>query len=140
MSVEHRVLAEVLYIARMAPDWQAQPYWLLRRCVVPYVAAQQFLVLRQEGVPVAFVGWVFEAQGQRMPWRDDQYLPSVTDFSAAGECCITELISPMIPVEQVVTQVMRWLKLEQPPRRIEVNAERRIVAVHPPFLSTEGAT
>jgi hemolysin-activating ACP:hemolysin acyltransferase len=130
MSLENRVLAEAFYVARATPEWQSRPFWLFRRCVVPYIAARQFLILRHEGLPMAFVAWVWERAGEPMPWRVDRYLPSASDFLSDGECCVTELISPQVPVATVMGEVVSWLKLTAMPPRIEFNAERCIVAVH----------
>lgn len=128
--MEREVLAEAFYVARLTGEWPARPFWMLRRCVVPYVAANQFLVLRKDGLPVAFAGWVLEPEGAARPWRDDRYLPSATDFAAVGAVCVTELISPLLPATRVVQEVGRWLKLGTPPAWIERDAERRVVAVH----------
>lgn len=135
MSLENRVLAEVFYLARMVPEWQAKPYWLMRRCIVPYIAARQFMLLRHEGLPIAFAGWVWEREGAGdpgTPWREDNYLPSASDFlHTVGRCCVTELISPLVPARVVMNEVAKWLKLDATPTRIEVNAGRKIMAVHP---------
>src|SRR4051812_25859738 len=45
MAIELDVMAAVLYLARHDPQWQTRPYWMLRRSVVPYVQARQFLLL-----------------------------------------------------------------------------------------------
>jgi len=92
-------------------------------------AAVSFPTLH-EGLPMAFVAWVWEREGEPMPWRVDRYLPSASDFLSDGECCVTELISPQVPVATVMGEVVSWLKLTAMPPRIEFNAERCIVVVH----------
>jgi hypothetical protein len=145
MSFENRVLSEVFYIARLLPLWQTKPYWLMRRCVVPYINSRQFLVLRKDDLPVAFAAWVWEGDENRnttpaaiassfkKPWRQDNYLPSASDFlQTDGDCCVTEMMSPLIPANVVMAEVANWLNLVDIPVRIEVNGERKIMAVHQP--------
>lgn len=140
MSLENRVLSEAFYITRLLPAWRSKPFWLMRRCVVPYIASRQFMVLHGNGLPVAFVGWVWEGDesgpseqnaSHNRPWRLDNYLPSASDFLlSSGHCCITELMSPLVPVHLVLEEVSKWLKLDNIPTRIEVDGERKIVAIH----------
>jgi hemolysin-activating ACP:hemolysin acyltransferase len=131
MSLENRVLSEAFYVARLLPEWRTKPFWLMRRCVVPYVASRQFMVLHKNDLPVAFVGWVWEGVNLPRPWRLDNYLPSASDFLlSSGHCCVTELMSPLVPAPAVMEKVSKWLKLDTIPTRIEVNGERKIVAIH----------
>ncbi len=129
-SLELSVLAEVVYVARLAPQWARRPYWLLRRCVVPYVAARQFLVLRRDNVPVAYAGWAMERAGEPWPWRTDRYLPARGEIGGDGRCCVTEIIAPLHAPERVLQEVAKWLRLQAMPAWIEYDEERRIVAVH----------
>jgi len=133
VTIEREVLAGAFYVARFTPDWPARPFWILRRCVVPYVAVGQFLLLAREGVPVAFAGWVYEREGERKPWREHPYLPSAADLSRCkdgGRCLVTELISPILPVERVIGEVGRALGLRGRPAWMELDAERKPVAFH----------
>ena len=140
MSLESRVLSEAFYVARLVPDWKVKPFWLMRRCVVPYITARQFMLLRRDDLPIAFVGWVWESDEidgvqndsiPSKPWRHDNYLPSASDFLLSkGHCCVTEVMSPVVPAEVVLREVAKWLKLDTIPTRIEVNGDRKVVAVH----------
>jgi len=128
MDRELELVAAALYLARHDAQWQGRPYWLLRRCVVPYVAARQFLLLKRDGLPIAFAGWAREAAGKAPPWNGDRYLPSAGEISGDGPACVTEIISPVLPRERVLEEVGR--ELGTAPAWIERDAERRVVAVH----------
>jgi hypothetical protein len=39
-------------------------------------------------------------------------------------------MSPLVPAPAVMEKVSKWLKLDTIPTRIEVNGERKIVAIH----------
>jgi hemolysin-activating ACP:hemolysin acyltransferase len=130
VAVERQVLAAAFYLARFAPDWPARPFWMLRRCVIPYVSSGQFLLLRKDDAPAAFAGWVFERDGAPTPWRGYGYLPSAADLSQAregGRCVVTELISPFLPAQRVLDEVGRYLGLASAPAWLELDAERKIV-------------
>jgi hemolysin-activating ACP:hemolysin acyltransferase len=126
----NEVLAAALFLARHDPAWQARPFWMLRRCVVPYVEARQFLLLGSDGVPTAFAGWARGSAGAE-PWREDRYLPSAGEIAGEGAPCITELIAPAAARERVLDEVGRSLGLKGRPAWIERDAERRVVVVHP---------
>ena len=126
-----QVLAAAFYAARFADDWQPLPYWMLRRCVVPYVAVSQFLLLRRDGVPVAFAGWACERPGQPAPWRADRFLPSAGLIAGPGACIVTDIISGLMAPEQVAAQVGRYLGLNSVPPWIEWGSQRSLVALHP---------
>jgi hemolysin-activating ACP:hemolysin acyltransferase len=123
----NEVLAAALYLARHDPAWQARPYWMLRRCVVPYIEARQFLLLGADGVPGAFAGWVRRSGG----WREDRYLPSAPDIAGDGEPCVTELIAPQADRGRVLAEVGRHLGLAGKPAWLERDAERRVLTLHP---------
>jgi hemolysin-activating ACP:hemolysin acyltransferase len=130
VAVEREVLAAAFYLARFARDWPARPFWMLRRCVVPYVSTGQFLLLRKDDVPAAFAGWAFEQDDAPMPWRAYGYLPSAVDLAQAregGRCVVTELISPFLPAQRVLEEVGRYLGLASAPAWLELDAERKIV-------------
>lgn len=135
------MLAEALFIARRARAWPERPFWMLRRCVVPYVTARQFLVLRDPaGLAMAFAGWVWEREGLPAPWRESRYLPSATDFLPDGRCCVCELIAvESVEPPRVLDAVGRWLRLDHRPAWIERDAEHRIAAQHPAQPLTPGA-
>jgi hypothetical protein len=122
----NEVLAAALYLARHDPAWQARPYWMLRRCVVPYIEARQFLLLGGDGVPAAFAGWTRTAVG-----GDDRYLPSAGEIAGDGEPCVTELIVPSADRGRVLAEVGRHLGLRGAPAWLERDAERRVLARHP---------
>ena len=122
----NEVLAAALYLARHDPAWQARPYWMLRRCVVPYVEARQFLLLGADGVPAAFAGWSRTGAG-----RDERYLPSAGEIAGDGQPCVTELIAPQADRGRVLSELGRHLGLSGTPAWIERDAERRVVALHP---------
>jgi hemolysin-activating ACP:hemolysin acyltransferase len=127
--VVNEVLAAALFLARHDPAWQARPYWMLRRCVVPYVEARQFLLLGGEGVPSAFAAWAKPRDGAQ-PWREDRYLPSAHEIAGDGAPCVTELIAPGADRERVLREVGRHLGLTGLPAWIERDAERGVLAVH----------
>lgn len=132
-AAERRVLADAFYLARFTADWPHRSFWMLRRCVVPYVTVRQFLVLKKDGLPAAFAGWAFEQADAPMPWREYRYLPSgpdISEFAAHGRCVITEIISPFLPAQRVVEAVAGHLHAMRSPAWIEFDAERKIVAVH----------
>ena len=122
----NEVLAAALYLARHDPAWQVRPYWMLRRCVVPYVEAKQFLLMGSGGVPAAFAGWTRTGVG-----REERYLPSSRDIAGDGEPCVTELIAPQVDRGKVLAEVARHLGLAKNPAWVERDAERRVVKVHP---------
>lgn len=124
------VMADALYVARLSPEASRWPYWLLRRCVVPYVAARQFLVLRRDGLPTAFAGWVLESDAGDRPWRCDHYLPARIEIAQPGRPCVTQVISPYLSPGAVVTAVARTLGLTAPPPWIERGADGRVVRIH----------
>ena len=126
----NEALAAAFYLARHDPAWQARPYWMLRRCVVPYVEARQFLLLGAEGVPAGFAAWARGKAGRPEPWREDRYLPSAAEIAGDGEACVTELIAPEVETSRVLDEVARHLGLPGRPAWIERDAERRVVAVH----------
>lgn len=128
MDLELELVAAALYLARHDAHWQGRPYWLLRRCVVPYVAARQFLLLKRDGLPIAFAGWARGKAGAPAPWKEDRYLPSAGEIAGDGPACVTELISPVLPRERVLDEVQRHLGAA--PAWIERDAERRVLAVH----------
>ncbi len=138
---EREVLAAAFYLARLTPDWPTRPFWMLRRCVVPYVSAGQCLLLRREGVPVAFAGWAWEPEGAHgvgtAPWREYRYLPSMMELSqacgaAGAKVIITELISPFAPPSRMAAEVSRRLAGQTggAVQWMEYDAERKIAAVH----------
>ena len=126
---ELEVLAAAFYAARFAPDWQSRPYWMVRRCVVPYVAVGQFLVVRREGLPVAFAGWACERDSRPCPWREDRFLPSARQIEGPGDPVITDMISGFLLPAQVAEQVRRYLGLGVPPPWVEWYPDRRFAAV-----------
>ena len=83
--------------------------------MVPYVAARQFLVLRRDGLPTAFAGWVLESDAGDRPWRCDHYLPARIEIAQPGRPCVTQVISPYLSPGAVVTAVARTLGLTAPP-------------------------
>ena len=126
---ELEVLAAAFYAARFASDWQSRPYWMVRRCVVPYVAVGQFLVVRREGLPVAFAGWACEREGRPRPWREDQFMPSAGQIEGPGDCVVTDMISGFLTPPQVVEQVRRYLGLGAPPAWVEWYPDRKFAAI-----------
>ncbi len=133
VPTEREVLAGAFYVARFTADWPERPFWILRRCVVPYVAAKQFLLLAREGVPIAFAGWAYEREGERNPWREEPYLPSAADLTQCkegGRALVTELISPIVPVGRVLEDVGRTLGLRGKAAWMERDTERKPVAFH----------
>lgn len=130
---ENSVLAQVLYLARLAPEWTARPYWLLRRCVVPYVEAGQYLLIERDGLPAAFAGWSYEREGEATPWREQGYLPSqelIGRGSPVDRCVVTEIIAARLPSLQVVAEVAKYLGRPRAPAWIDRNDERKIIAIH----------
>jgi hemolysin-activating ACP:hemolysin acyltransferase len=126
-----QVTAAALYLARQDPDWQVRPFWMLRRCVVPYVDAGQYLLLGAGGAPAAFAAWARQKAGGGKPWLEDRYLPSAGEVSGDGEVCVTELICPPARRGEVLAEVARRLGQGAPPAWIERAADRRVVKVHP---------
>ena len=129
-SQEFEVLAAAFYAARFAKDWQSRPYWMMRRCVAPYVAVRQFLVLRRDGLPVAFAGWACEREDRPTPWREDRYMPSAAQIQGPGPCIITDIISGFVTPAQIAEQVGRYLGSSAAPPWIEWYPDRRIKLVH----------
>ena len=130
MAIELDVMAAVLYLARHDAHWQARPYWMLRRCVVPYVQARQFVLLGNDGVPGAFAAWARRRADGSQPWREQRYLPSAPEIAGQGEPCVTEIIAPPGQRDRLLDEVARQLGLSGKPAWIERDAERRVLAVH----------
>ncbi|HEY3075350.1 MAG TPA: toxin-activating lysine-acyltransferase [Burkholderiales bacterium] len=130
MAIELDVMAAVLYLARHDPHWQPRPYWMLRRCVVPYVQARQFVLLGSDGEPGAFAAWAKARADGSQPWREQRYLPSAMEIAGEGEACVTEIIAPPAQRSRVLEEVARHLGLPRAPAWIERDAERRVLAVH----------
>lgn len=130
MGHELKVVAEALYVARFDPVWARRPYWMLRRCVAPYVAVGQFLVLRRDGLPVAFAGWARETPGRATPWRENRYLPTRDEIVGDGDCCVVDLLSPFVPAARVLDEVRRFVGGACPVHWVEYDADRVLVAVH----------
>ena len=125
-----QVLAAAFYAARFAGDWQSRPYWMVRRCVVPYVAAGQFLVLKRDGLPVAFAGWAREMEGTAPAWRADYFMPSAGQIGGDGECVVTDVISGFLQASQVAREVGRYLRLSVQPPWVEWSPDRKFKCVH----------
>jgi len=130
VAIELDVMAAVLYLARHNAHWQARPYWMLRRCVVPYVQARQFVLLGNDGVPGAFAAWARRRADGSQPWREQRYLPSAPEIAGQGEPCVTEIIAPPGQRDRLLDEVARQLGLSGKPAWIERDAERRVLAVH----------
>jgi hypothetical protein len=136
VRLDLEVTAAALFLARNDPAWQGRPFWMLRRCVVPYVEARQYLLLGAGGAPAAFAGWAREKTEGRKPdgknpWLEDRYLPSAGEVAGDGEACVTELICLPARRGEVLAQVAHRLGLAVAPAWIERAADRRVVKVHP---------
>lgn len=140
IPLETTVAAEALYVARFVPDAAHWPFWLLRRYVVPYVAARQYLVLRRDGVPIAFAGWAYERPDTPAPWRADRYLPARGEITGPGRACVTQILSGFLPPVVVAEAVGRHLQLPVIPPFLERDAQGRFVQMRndpcPPSATT----
>lgn len=130
MSLEMTVVAEALYLTRSLPDAARWPYWLLRRTVVPYVAARQFVVLHRDDMPFVFAGWAMEDPDRPQPWRSDRYLPARGELTGKGSPCLTQILSPFMPKASAVAAVARELGWPELPPWVERAPDGRVVRVH----------